>query len=293
VKPVVFDYVRPDTVDEALMVLAEHGSDAVLLAGGMSLGPMLNMRLVRPAVVVDLNRVDGLGEIGVEGNELAIGATVRQADAMRHVDIRERVPLLSAALRFVGHYQTRNRGTLGGSVAHADPSAEIPLALVTLGGQIELRSRKAQRMVDACNFFHGVLTTDRRFDEMIVGLRWPMMPELTGYAFEEVSPRPGDFAIAAVACAATVDSTGRIEALRLGLGGIEDRPILVDASDAIGHAADDGVAGVVAEQAAASADPIEDMSADADYRKALVRTLAATAIVKAVAEAATKANGHG
>lgn len=288
-KPVAFDYVRPDTVEETLSVLDEHGTDAVLLAGGMSLGPMLNMRLVRPGVVVDLNRVAGLGEIKVDGNELVVGATVRQADAMRHRDIRQSVPLLSAALRLVGHYQTRNRGTLAGSVAHADPSAEIPLTLVALGGQIELRSAKARRLVDAGDFFQGVMTTDRRADEMIVGLRWPVMSGASGYAFEEVSPRPGDFAIAAVACTTNVDSAGKIEALRLALGGIEDRAILVDTSDAIGHAANGAVAKEIARQAAASVDPIEDMIAGADYRKALIETLAA----KAVAEAATKANGHG
>lgn len=296
-KPVAFDYVRPDTVEEALSVLGEHGSDAVLLAGGMSLGPMLNMRLVRPAVVVDLNRVGGLGEVSADGNELAVGATVRQADAMRHDEICQRVPLLSAALRHVGHYQTRNRGTLAGSVAHADPSAEIPLTLVALGGRIELRSAKAKRSVDAGDFFQGIMTTDRRAEEMIVGLRWPVMSGATGYAFEEVSPRPGDYAIAAVACTANVDSAGKIEALRLALGGIEDRAIMVDTSDAIGQSAGDGLATEIARQAAASVDPIEDMTACADYRKALVETLAAKAIDKAlagaVAKAATKANGHG
>jgi CO/xanthine dehydrogenase FAD-binding subunit len=164
---------------------------------------------------------------------------------------------------------------------------------VALGGQIELRSRKVRRLVDADHFFHGILTTDRRGDEMIVGLRWPVMSGATGYAFEEVSPRPGDFAISAVACAVTLDSAGKIEALRLALGGIEDRAILVDASEAIGHVADGGVAAEIAQKAAAAAEPIEDMIADADYRKALVRILASKAIVNAAAQAATKADGNG
>ncbi len=296
-KPVAFDYVRPDSVEETLAVLGEHGSEAVLLAGGMSLGPMLNMRLVRPGVVVDLNRVGGLGEVSADGNELVVGATVRQADAMRHDEIRQRVPLLSAALHHVGHYQTRNRGTLAGSVAHADPSAEIPLTLVALGGRIELRSAKARRLVEAGDFFQGVMTTDRRAEEMIVGLRWPVLSGAAGYAFEEISPRPGDYAIAAVACAAAIDGAGKIETLRLALGGVEDRAILVDTSDAIGQGVGNGVAEEIAQQAAAAVDPIEDMTASADYRKALVETLAAKAIDKAlagsVAEAATKANGHG
>jgi|TARA_B100000315_G_scaffold255334_1_gene298455 CO/xanthine dehydrogenase FAD-binding subunit len=293
-KPVAFDYLRPDTVDEVLSVLAENAADAVLLAGGMSLGPMLNMRLVRPSVLIDLNRIKDLDEIRVTDDGIITGATTRQADILKSRVIAEQVPLLTRAMRYVGHFQTRTRGTVGGSVAHADPSAEIPLVLVTLGGKIELASQKNQRRwVAASEFFCGVLTTDRRPDEMLVALHWPRLAPETGYAFEEVAQRPGDLAIAAVACAVKVGSNGKIAELRLGLGGVEDRPFRLDTSAVIGEPADEPTARALSDQAFETVNPIEDMTAGADYRLALVRTLAFEAVGKAFAEAAGKAKKDG
>jgi 2-furoyl-CoA dehydrogenase FAD binding subunit len=242
----------------------------------MSLGPMLNMRLVRPAVVVDIGRVESLRVVEKAGNQIRIGAAVRQADVMRDANVAEAVPLLAAALPHVGHYQTRSRGTFGGSVGHADPSAEIPLALVTLGGMVELAS--------AGEFFKGILMTDRSPDELIVATTWPERNAATGYAFAEFAQRHGDFAIAAAACVAELDGSC-VRSLRLGFGGVEDRPILIGTSKFLGAEANAELATAVAEHAAGCVDPLEDMTAGADYRRALAGNLARQVIDDAFAEA--------
>ncbi|MDP6589233.1 MAG: FAD binding domain-containing protein [Alphaproteobacteria bacterium] len=284
-KPVAFDYCRPESVEEATALLHELGGDAVLLAGGMSLGPMLNMRLVRPSVIVDINRIEGLDRI-VLNDSVVIGAMARQGDVMADVNLLGEVPLLEAVLPHVGHFQTRNRGTFGGSVGHADPSAEIPLALVTLGGTVELTARRGVRRVPAAEFFHGVLTTARRADEMITALHWPRRRRRSGYAFEEVAQRHGDFAIAAVACMASLGEGGELAELRLAFGGVEDRPILADTSSFIGAPADGASAAEIAAKVADGLEPMEDIAASADYRRALARTLGLSVLERAFEQAA-------
>ncbi len=285
-KPVAFDYIRADDEGEVLEALAQCGSDAAVLAGGMSLGPMLNMRLVRPAVVVDIGRLAGLRSVDSEGDRVRIGATARQADIMADAGVAEAVPLLARALPHVGHYQTRSRGTFGGSVAHADPSAEIPLALVTLGGEVELTSAHGRRHVEAKDFFKGLLSTARRPDELITGTVWPKRQPATGYAFAEFAQRHGDFAIAAAACALHLKDD-RVQSLRLGLGGVEDRPVLIDMSQFDEAEAPGDLALAIAEYAAGSLDPLEDMTASADYRRALTVSLARQVIDAAFEEART------
>lgn len=280
-KPVAFEYCRPDTLDEALALLAEFGGDASLISGGLSLGAMLNMRLVRPTALIDVNRLDGLSAIEVDGKTVRTGTLVRQAAAQVSAELSAAVPLLGMALPHVGHYQTRSRGTLGGSVAHADPSAEIPLSLATLGGGVRLRSPGGARTVPARAFFHGVLTTDRRADEMIVGLDWPAHRDGMSYAFEEIAQRHGDFAIVAVAVAARVGADGKIAELSFGLGGVEDRPFVADASAFVGEPATLATAAGIAEAAADAADPVVDLQANADYRRQLVRVLGARALGRA------------
>ena len=200
VKPVAFDYHRPETVGEAVALLAELREDAAVLAGGMTLGPMLNLRMVRPRAVIDVSRIAALKSIAVAADMLVTGAGVLQCDALRSEIIAREVPLLTMALPFVGHFQTRNRGTLGGSVAHADPSAEIPLCLVVCGGTVVLRSRRRERRVPAGEFFQGALTTQRQPNEMVTALEWPRAAPDAGHAFAEIAQRHGDFAIAAAAC---------------------------------------------------------------------------------------------
>ena len=280
-KPVAFEYCRPDSLDEALDLLSEFGADASVLAGGLSLGAMLNMRLVRPAAVIDVNRLDELGTVEARGGAIVTGALVRQAAAMASVELAGGLPLVAEALPHVGHYQTRPRGTLGGSVAHADPSAEIPLCLVTLGGTVTLRSKRKRRTVPAAEFFQGVLTTDRRPEEMVTALGWPARGDGWGYAFEEIAQRRGDFAIVAVAAAARLDGDGRVRDISVGLGGVEDRPFLADTAGSAGMAADAATARGIAEAAAAASAPVTDLQATPEYRRELVRVLGARTISRA------------
>lgn len=172
-KPASFSYLRPDSANDACRALARYGEEARIIAGGQSLGAMLNMRLVTPSMLIDVNCLDALATIEDAGENIVTGALVRQADALADLRIRSRVPLLAMALPHVGHYQTRNRGTLGGSVAHADPSAEVPLVLATLGGEVELRASRRRRRLCAVDFFRSALVTAREPDEMLTALRWP------------------------------------------------------------------------------------------------------------------------
>lgn len=280
-KPAPFEYCRADTLDEALDLMAEFGSDASVLAGGMSLGPMLNMRLARPAAVIDINPVRELAGIGAAEDGIETGAICRQVDALDSALVRENVPLLAEALPFVGHFQTRNRGTMGGSVCHADPSAEIPLALIALGGAVVLRRKGPARTVAADNFFEGIFATAREPDELLTALRWPGRCANTGYAFDEIAQRHGDFAIGAAAAAATVAGDGTVAAVALGLGGIEDRPIAADLSGFVGAPANAETAAEAAVVAADRVDPIEDPKASARYRRQLVRVLGARVLERA------------
>jgi CO/xanthine dehydrogenase FAD-binding subunit len=287
-KPVAFEYCRPDTLVEALDLLAERREEAAVLAGGMSLGPMLNLRMVRPRRVIDISRLAGLDGIALRGERIVTGATVIQADALDSAVIRKELPLLALALPWVGHFQTRNSGTLGGSVAHADPSAEIPLCLVVSDATVVLRGGRKERRVPARAFFTGALTTVRRPDEMVVAIDWPRAPADAGHAFEEIAQRHGDFAIAAAACELRLDGHGRIAALALGLGGVEDRPITVDTAAFVGRPADAATATAIAHYIRDSVDPMEDRTVSADYRRALSQVLAERVVLRAVDAARRK-----
>src|SRR5438105_1654538 len=217
-KPPAFDYIRARTVEEVTIALHEHGSEARVIAGGQSLIAMLNMRLARPALLVDLMHIEPLGEIVEDADALVFPAAVRQSAAMARPRLIDEIPLLAAALPWVGHVQTRSRGTICGSAAHADPSAEIPLCLVALEGEVRLRKRRKRRRVSAEAFFTGMMATDREDHEFIEAVVCPKRRAGTGYAFVEVGRRHGDFAI--VACAAVVDA----ERMRLAVAGVADRP---------------------------------------------------------------------
>lgn len=283
-KPVAFEYCRPDTLDEALLLLEEFGADASVMAGGMSLGAMLNMRLVRPAAVIDIKRVKDLDAVRING-EVRTGATLRQAVALEDAALMRAIPLLALALPNVGHFQTRNRGTLGGSVSHADPSSEIPLALVTLGGSVELQSKRGTRRVAARDFFLDILTTMRQPDELLTALVWPKAGPSSGYAFAEIAQRHGDFAI--VACAAQVElkPDGSLASLDFGLGGVESRPMVVDTREFLGNRADADLAARIAASTAAAVTPMSDFKATADYRRALVAALGARVLADAFSKA--------
>ena len=261
-KPPRFDYVRADSVEEAIEVLGEHGDDARVLAGGQSLVAMLNMRLVAPEVIVDISRVPELATITRTEDTIEVGAAVTQAAAQRFDGLDAHLPLVARALPFVGHYQTRARGTVCGSIAHADPSSELPLCLAALGGEVVLRSARGTRTMAAADFQQDVLTTACEPDEMIVAVRFPIHAPGEGSAFTEFGIRHGDFAIVAVAAVASATR------LRVGIGGCSDRPHVTELPPLDGGALADKL------NALAWSLPFDDdHHASARYRRDLVRIL--------------------
>jgi 2-furoyl-CoA dehydrogenase FAD binding subunit len=270
VKPAPFDYLRPDSLSEVHAVLAREGADARILAGGQSLVPMLSMRLTRPKLVVDIMRLPGVADIRIDGSDIRLGCGVRQAQLMAWPELRKRQPLLAAALPWVGHVQTRSRGTVCGSVAQADPSAELPLALVALGGSVELSSRRKRRMVFASDFFTGAMSTARADNELIEAVRFPVLKQGSGTAFREFGRRHGDFAI--VACAAVADGQGT----RLAIGGVADRPTVREFGAIDGPALDDALNLLAWELEAR-----DDLHATARYRRELVRRMGRETIEEA------------
>jgi 2-furoyl-CoA dehydrogenase FAD binding subunit len=262
--------VRAETTSEVHAVLAAEGAEARVIAGGQTLVPMLSMRLARPNVLVDIMHLPALATIAEAGASIHVGAGVRQADLLAWPGLAGRQPLLAAALPWVGHAQTRSRGTVCGSVAHADPSAEIPLVLAALGGSVTLSSRRRQRTVPAERFFLGLMSTDRRDDELIAQVAFPVARPAHGYAFCEIGRRHGDFAIAA--CAAVVSAGG----VRLAVGGVADRPVARDWPALSGSALDDALNALAYEL-----DARDDLHATARYRRDLVRRLGREAIMEA------------
>jgi 2-furoyl-CoA dehydrogenase FAD binding subunit len=269
-KPARFDYIRTGTLAEAHAALAEDGDNAHIIAGGQSLVPMLSMRMARPSVLVDIMHLSELANVEVKGNAIRVGAGVRQATLLAWPELAERQPLLAAALPWVGHAQTRSRGTVCGSVAHADPSAEIPLVLLALKGGVELSSQRERRHVAAGNFFTGLLSTARRDNELIEAIEIPCRLAGHGYAFREFARRHGDFAI--VACAAIAHADG----VRLAIGGVADVPTARDFPEIGGDALDDAL-----DEFAGELEPRDDLHATADYRRALVRRLGRATVEEA------------
>ena len=279
-KPAPFEYCRPDTLDEALALLTEFGDDALVMSGGLSLGALLNMRMVRPEAVIDINRIAQLSQIEVVSDEIRIGALARQADVIASPDWQAAVPLLIEGLKNVGHYQTRSQGTVGGSVAHADPSAETPLCLTTLGGEIELTSARGVRRAKPEDFFAGALMTEREGDEMVSALILPVSAPGTGIGFEEINERHGDFAIVAAAAWATREGGGF--RYSLGLGGAEDRPFAVQGSTSNDTSAiHEAVAEIVRD-----IEPLDDQRASASFRRHLASYLGGRVLQQAIEAAA-------
>jgi 2-furoyl-CoA dehydrogenase FAD binding subunit len=270
-KPAAFEYIRARDLVEALEALEQHGSEARVLAGGQSLLPMLNMRLARPSVLVDIMSIAGLDQIRREGNHIVVQAGVRQAALMNHPGLESEQPLLAKALPWLGHYQTRSRGTICGSAAHADPSAEIPLCLVALDGEIRLRSRRRSRSVRASDFFSGMMVTAKADDELIEAVAFPAARSGTGYAFGEVARRHGDFAIVGCAAVATDDE------IHLAVGGVADRPERRSFRPMEGPALIDAL-----NELAWELDARNDYHATARLRRDLVRSLGYATIMEAV-----------
>jgi len=287
-KAASFDYLRAASVGEACAALREQGEDAKLLAGGQSLVPMMAMRLARPALLVDINDIAGLKFVAFEPGEVRIGACTRQSALERDDALASRVPMLRQALAWVGHLQTRNRGTIGGSLAHADPAAELPLAAQTLGATMIVRSAGGNRTLPAGGFFSGPMSTAMRSDECLEEVRWPVWPERrTGSAFTELSIRHGDFALVAAAAQVALGDDGRCVRACFGLGGVGPTPLAFPglAARLAGRRPDDALIESLAREAAQEIAPWSDPHASAAYRRHLAAVLAARALQAACSEA--------
>lgn len=291
-KPAPFHYVRPTTLSEACAILAAD-EDARLIAGGQTLVPMLAMRLARPTTLVDIARLPGLSGITREDDALVIGATTRQVEAERSALVASDLPLLAAALPWVGHPPTRNRGTVGGSCANADPSAEIPLVAVTLEAEIVIEDEGGSMPMPADDFFIGPMLTAVPPSGVLTAVRFPVWNDArVGVAFHEISARRSDFAFVSAAAQVAIDPEGRCVKLALGIGGVGDRPVKLDVSRLVGTQLDAGAVAVAVREATSVLDATSDLHASADYRRRVACVLGARAVGDALADAQVKGSGR-
>ncbi len=285
-KPPRFEYHAPSTVEEVLELLARYGGDAKALAGGQSLMPLLNFRLTRPAAIVDLNRVPALSYITEIDGQVRFGAMTRQRAIEFSPVVRARLPLLAEATRWVGHLPIRTRGTIGGSIAHADPSAEYPAILTALDGEVVIRGPAGERVVKPAGFFQTYLTTSLGADELLTEVRLPATPPGAGWAFEEFARRHGDFAIVGIAALVVVEGQ-RCRLARLATAGAGPVPIRLRAAEAVleGEGLADAAIEAAAQTARGLVEPDSDIHASADYRRHLIHVLTARALTRARARA--------
>ena len=283
-KPARFDYHAPATVEEAIGLLTRYGGEAKLLAGGQSLMPLMNFRLARPAALIDLNGIASLAYVREDDDQVRFGAMTRQRTIEFSPLVRRRLPLLAEATALVGHLPIRTRGTIGGSVAHADPSAEYPAVLAVLDGIVVARGPRGERTLGASELFRSYLSTTLAPDEMLVEVRFPAMPDGAGYAFEEFSRRHGDFAIVGVA-ATLVGQGQRCTAARLVIAGAGPAPIRPRQAEEILERGgfSDAVIEAAARRAAELVEPDSDLHASAAYRRNLTRVLTGRAVRRAMA----------
>lgn len=284
-KAAAFDYVRASNLDHALELIAQNATDAKLIAGGMSLVPMMAMRLARPALLVDINRLTELKDVQVADDRVLMGATTRQRDVEFDTGLHRSLPLVRDALKWVGHVQTRNRGTVGGSMAHADPSAELPLAAMILDANLHLRSQAdGERTVPASEFFLGPMFTAVGETECLTAVEWPVWqgPGVVT-VFDEVAMRHGDFAMASAACQLQVDADGTCRRAAFGLGGVDGTPRVFPelAQQLVGQKIDQRLAKDIAHAAAKQVDPGSDMHADSEYRRHLATVLLTRILTRA------------
>lgn len=266
-KPAPFSIHVPDTAEEAVQCLAEQGEEARIIAGGQSLMAMLNMRLAEPRILIDVSRLSELNTVEIGADGLTVGASVTQAEVFHSPELARHMPIVREALTHVGHIQTRNRGTICGSLCHADPSAEMPLLLATLGGTVKLRSVAGTRELSASEFQTGLLETAKRHDELCVSAHFPSLPETAKWGFREISRRDGDFAIVAMACVADKG------VVRLGVGGVSDAPTVEEWSNLSSGDIPDAL-----NRLAWKMGGYDDIHASARYRRELVRRIGKTLI---------------
>jgi aerobic carbon-monoxide dehydrogenase medium subunit len=285
-KPAPFAYHAPSTVAEAVSALGEHGDDAKVLAGGQSLVPMMALRLARPTDLIDVNGVAELAGVRREIGCLVVGATVRHASLERDPEIGDSVPLLRLAAPRIGHFQIRSRGTLGGSLAHADAAAELPAVARALDAEILVRDPTGERTIPSAEFFETMFTTVLEPNELLTGVRFPVWEPGSGFSVEEIARRHGDFALAGAVCAVTI-TAGRIERAALAMFGMSSVPERLGAlEESLTGAAVDGLdLGDVGEQGVAALDPPSDVHATGKYRKKIGAVLIRRALSSAIQSA--------
>jgi carbon-monoxide dehydrogenase medium subunit/6-hydroxypseudooxynicotine dehydrogenase subunit alpha len=286
VKPPPFEYHDPRELDEALTLLADHGEDGKVLAGGQSLVPLLNFRLAHPEHLIDINRVGGLDYVRRSDGALRIGAMTRQATLEVAPVVERHWPLLHEALEFVAHPQIRNRGTVGGSVAHADPAAELPVACAALDAKMHVRSSREARTIDWREFFVTHLTTAMEPDELLCEVEFPALPERAGTAFTEYARRHGDFALGGAAAVLDMDGD-TCRSASIALLGATDTPVRADAAEQAlaGARIDEESAAEAGRLASADLEPTGDIHGSSDYRRRLIGAMVRRAVLTAAQRA--------
>jgi CO/xanthine dehydrogenase FAD-binding subunit len=278
-KPAAFDYVIADSIDMAVASLADGGGDAKIIAGGQSLVPMLNFRLLRPSILVDINRIGDLAFIQEAGKNIRVGTLTRHFQLETSPVIARHLPVLACAMTHVAHLAIRNRGTIGGSLAHADPAAELPMMALLLDAELSIASASGKRTIAARDFFLDALTVDLAGDDIVTEIVLPKLPPVTGWGFDEVARRRGDFALAAVAATLTL-SAGVISQARIALTGVGSTATRAAEAEAllVGQALEPGLTGRVIDAVRAAIEPDTDLHASSDYRRHLAGVLAGRAV---------------
>jgi len=275
-KPAPFEYYAPDSIEQAVDLFSQHNGDAKLLAGGQSLVPAMNFRVAQPSVLIDLNRVSELSYIREEGNVIRVGSMARERHLEFDSSVEKRTPLLHEAVPFIAHPQIRNRGTIGGSIVHSDPAAELPVLMLALNARLKARNKTGERWIDAQDFFVGMFTTALEADEILVEIELPFMPSHTGWSFMEVAPRAGDYAMMGVAALVTVDESGKCIRAKLVYLNAGEGPI--DAKEAANLLEGESLNDTLIEEAAVTAsekeiNPFGNMHASADFQRHLAKVL--------------------
>lgn len=291
-KPAAFEYEDPRTVEEALDLLAVHGDECKVIAGGQSLVPLMNFRLARPSRLIDINGIEPLSGIARDGGDLSIGALARHRDVEHSTLIAEGWPLLAEAIKWVGHPQIRNRGTIGGSVAHADPAAELPAVFAAMDATFEVRSKRGSRTLAWDDFFRSEFTTSVEPDELVVGVHVPAQDRSAGAAFVEFARRHGDFALGGAAVTLKLGSTGQCDRVTIALVAAGPKPLRAKAAeDALrGTKVDDRSIRAAADMAIEGVHPTSDLHGSAEYRAKLLRVMVQRALSTAAERARSKAS---
>jgi len=288
-KPCAFEYFNPQSVQEAIELLDRYGDEAKIIAGGQSLVPMMNFRLARPEILIDITAIKELDYVKTEGDELVIGALTRERDIEQSPLVVEKWPILSKAISFIGHSAIRNRGTIGGSLVHADPSAEIPTSLCALNGNVKVVGTSGEKILQPEEFFMTYLTTSLEPSDLLVEVRIPALPEKMGWSFGELSRRSGDFAIVAVGILLFTETAGVCREARISMGGVAPTPVRAEEAEALlaGQKITKKLIAAAAQQAAEETDTEPDYHASAEYRMDMARVF----VKRGLQEACNMLNG--